>query len=142
MTEDIFADSLRDKIAQSLLPHKVERKQSLLYELSVNDRGELSKGIDLDTGKPISGGGHGFEQDILVFDQAAEGGHTSVVPLIVVEVKFGGVTTHDVIVYAEKSGPHPPCLSISALRLCSRRNITYPRQGASLRTTVRLHSRT
>ena len=59
-------------------------------------------GVDPDTGKPISGGGRGFEQDIMVFDEAADG-HTSVVPLIVAEVKFGAVTTHDVIVYAEKA---------------------------------------
>ena len=102
MTEDIFADKLAKKIATSLQPHKVARKQSLLYELSVDDHGVLSKGIDPATGKPIRGGGHGFEQDILVFDQAA-GGHTSVVPRIVAEVKFGSVTTHDVIVYAEKA---------------------------------------
>jgi hypothetical protein len=59
-------------------------------------------GVDPDSGEPIRGSGHGFEQDILVFDEV-KASHTSVIPRIVVEVKFGGVTTHDVLVYAEKA---------------------------------------
>ena len=59
-------------------------------------------GVDPDTGEPIRGRGRGFEQDILVFDEVAEA-HTSVIPRIVAELKFGNVTTHDVIVYSEKA---------------------------------------
>ncbi|MBE3096282.1 MAG: hypothetical protein IMZ44_04020 [Planctomycetes bacterium] len=59
-------------------------------------------GVDPDTGEPIRGRGRGFEQDIVVFDEVTDG-HTSVVPRIVVEVKFRSVTTHDVIVYSEKA---------------------------------------
>ena len=102
ITEDEFARKLVSEIEISLQPHKVECKRSLLYELSVDHHGDVAMGVDPDTGTPIRGGGHGFEQDILVYDLAA-GGRTSVVPLIVAEVKFGRVTTHDVIVYAEQA---------------------------------------
>jgi hypothetical protein len=59
-------------------------------------------GVDPDSGEPIRGRGRGFEQDILVFDEATDS-HGSVIPRIVAEVKFGSVTTHDVIVYSEKA---------------------------------------
>lgn len=102
LSEDSFADLLVSAITASLHPHKVERKRSLLYELSFDQHGVVAMGVDPDTGEPIRGRGRGFEQDILVFDETADG-HTSVVPLIVAEVKFGSVTTHDVIVYSEKA---------------------------------------
>ena len=59
-------------------------------------------GVDPDSGEPIRGRGKGFEQDLLVYDEVSDS-HTSVVPRIVVELKFGNVTTHDVIVYSEKA---------------------------------------
>ena len=102
MTEDEFADSLAERIKGALLPHHVGRKQSLLYDLSFDQKGVVRMGVDPDTGVPIRGGGRGFEQDILVYDESVDG-HTSVVPRIVAEVKFGKVTTHDAIVYSEKA---------------------------------------
>jgi hypothetical protein len=80
----------------------VERKRSLLYDLSFDHHGRVTMGVDPDSGEPIRGAGHGFEQDILVFHDAKDA-HTSVVPRIVAEMKFGRVTTHDAIVYSEKA---------------------------------------
>lgn len=102
MTEDEFTDSLAERIKDALLPHNVGRKQSLLYDLSFDQNGNVRMGIDPDSGVPIRGGGRGFEQDILIYDKSTDG-HTSVVPRIVVEIKFGKVTTHDAIVYSEKA---------------------------------------
>jgi hypothetical protein len=102
MTESTFAKALIEALAPCLSPHKVEGKRSLLYDLSLDDRGIVAMGVDPDTGEPIRGRGCGFEQDILVFDEVADA-HTSVVPRIVVELKYAGVTTHDVIVYSEKA---------------------------------------
>ncbi|MBK7357172.1 hypothetical protein [Propionivibrio sp.] len=102
MTEDEFTDSLADRIKGALLPHQVGRKQSLLYDLSFDHKGIIRMGVDPDTGVPIRGGGRGFEQDILVYDESTDG-HTSVIPRIVAEIKFGKVTTHDAIVYSEKA---------------------------------------
>jgi len=101
MSEDEFAWLLVEAVAPSLKPHKVKEKRSLLYDLSFDHLGKVSKGLDPD-GAPIRGQGRGFEQDILVYDEVT-GGDTSVVPRIVAEVKFGGVTTHDVLIYAEKA---------------------------------------
>jgi len=102
MNEERFVEKLVSAVAPHLEPHKVKPKRSLLYELSVDASGNVVMGVDPDSGEPIRGSGHGFEQDILVFDEV-KASHTSVIPRIVVEVKFGGVTTHDVLVYAEKA---------------------------------------
>ncbi len=59
-------------------------------------------GVDSDSGEPIRGLGRGFEQDILIYDAVAEF-NTTVVPRVVIEVKFRSVTTHDIIVYSEKA---------------------------------------
>src|SRR5580700_5625086 len=102
MTETEFSDLLVKHLRPNLAPHKVEAKRSLLYDLSFNHKGTIAMGVDPDTGEPIRGGGRGFEQDILVFDEVADA-HTSVIPLIVAELKYGGVTSHDAIVYSEKA---------------------------------------
>jgi hypothetical protein len=102
MNEARFAEHLLGHLQPVLTPHKVELKRSLLYELSFDHKGIVAMGVDPDSGEPIRGGGRGFEQDILVFDQVADG-QTSVVPRIVAELKYGGITTHDVIVYSEKA---------------------------------------
>ena len=102
MTEDEFTDALSKAIAPQLKPFEIGRKRSLLYDLSFDHKGVMTMGVDPDTGEPIRGHGRGFGQDILVYENAADG-HTSVIPRIVAEVKFGSVTTHDVIVYSEKA---------------------------------------
>lgn len=102
MTEDEFTDLLADRLKGKIGPHQIGRKQSLLYDLSFDHKGIVRMGVDPDTGVPIRGGGHGFEQDILVYDESKDG-QTSVIPRIVAEIKFGKVTTHDAIVYSEKA---------------------------------------
>lgn len=102
MNEAKFADLLLARLRPVLTPHIVKLKCSLLYDLSFDHKGSVAMGVDPDSGEPIRGGGRGFEQDILVFDQVADG-QTSVVPRIVAELKYGSVTTHDVIVYSEKA---------------------------------------
>ncbi len=101
-TEDSFADALAAELSAFLKPHHIGRKRSLLYDLSFDHEGRVTMGVDPDSGEPIRGKGKGFEQDILVYDEAS-GHHTSIVPRIVAEVKFGAVTTHDVLVYSEKA---------------------------------------
>lgn len=102
MTEDEFADRLAKKLNGRIGSHEVAVKKSLLYDLSFDHKGVITKGVDEKTGVPIRGGGRGFEQDILVYDKVT-GGDTSVIPRIVAEIKFGNVTTHDAIVYSEKA---------------------------------------
>ena len=102
MTEDEFTIELLAALDLGFHDHVIARKRSLLYELSIDDHGVVQLGVDSDSGEPIRGKGKGFEQDILIYQESADG-HTSVIPRIVIEVKYNSVTTHDTIVYSEKA---------------------------------------
>ena len=99
-------DELGEQLVEALkLPSRVGRiacHKSLLYALSIESDGTIRKGIDTDSGAPKRGAGKGFEQDLLIWKQV-EGDDTTVVPLVSVELKLGGVSTHDAIVYSEKA---------------------------------------
>ena len=100
--EEAFAEKLAKRL-RPLVParYNVETKRSLLYAVSFGDDGVLQLGQNMDR-EPMRGGGTGFEQDLLVFERASDG-DTSVVPRVSVELKFGGMSTHDAIVYSEKA---------------------------------------
>lgn len=88
-----------------MVPRKycIETKRSLLYAISFDDEGELQLGQNSAL-EPTRGGGTGFEQDLLLFERASGGkAATSIIPRVSVELKVGGVTTHDSIVYSEKA---------------------------------------
>lgn len=88
-----------------LLPrrYEVDTKRSLLYAVSFDDEGRLQLGQDRER-EPTRGGGTGFEQDLLIFERAPDASaDTAIVPRVSVELKFGGVSTHDAIVYSEKA---------------------------------------
>jgi hypothetical protein len=102
MTENQFADSLVASLRAGMAPHEIGRKRSLLYDMTIDDRGHTDMGVDSDSGEPIRGRGRGFEQDILIYD-TTDGFNTTVIPRVVIEVKFRSVTTHDIIVYSEKA---------------------------------------
>jgi hypothetical protein len=86
-----------------LLPVKysIETKRSLLYAVSFADNGKLQLGQNQEK-EPTRGGGTGFQQDLLVFERAADG-DTAIVPRVSVELKFARISTHDGIVYSEKA---------------------------------------
>lgn len=100
--EAVFAEKLANRL-RPLLParYTVETKRSLLYAVSFADDGTLELGQNKDR-EPTRGGGTGFEQDLLVFERAIRG-DTAIVPRLSVELKFGGINTHDGIVYSEKA---------------------------------------
>jgi hypothetical protein len=102
LSEDEFTDLLLEELKLDVHPHKIARKKSLLYDLAIDESGVILVGVDPDSGTPIRGGGKGFEQDVLIYSEVS-GGNTSVVPRVVVEIKYAGVTTHDAIVYSEKA---------------------------------------
>jgi len=100
--EDAFGEKLAKRL-RPMLPQRysIETKRSLLYAISFDDHGVLQLGQNADL-EPTRGGGTGFEQDLLVFERAS-GGQTGIIPRVSVELKFGGVSTHDSIVYSEKA---------------------------------------
>lgn len=100
--EAAFGERLAKRLRRILPPrYSIETKRSLLYAVSFDDRGVLQLGQNRDR-EPTRGGGTGFEQDLLLFERAADG-QTSIIPRVSVELKFGGVSTHDSIVYSEKA---------------------------------------
>jgi hypothetical protein len=100
--EDTFGQRLATRLRPLLArKYNVETKRSLLYAISFDDRGKLQLGQNAER-EPMRGGGTGFEQDLLVFERSSDG-QTSIIPRVSVELKFGGVSTHDSIVYSEKA---------------------------------------
>jgi hypothetical protein len=101
-TEDEFGNQLLKALD---LPPRIGQAachKSLLYALSIDSDGNVRMGVNSESGEPIRGGGKGFEQDLLIWKPAKEA-HTSMIPRVSVELKLGGVTTHDAIVYSEKA---------------------------------------
>ena len=102
ITEDQFTEFLIKRIGDLPSGYFIEKKLTVLYDLSVSQDGNIHMGVDLDSGYPIRGKGKGFEQDIVIY-RKAENAHTSVIPYIIAEVKYESVTTHDAIVYSKKA---------------------------------------
>ena len=102
MNENQFTDFLIKKLELDVSPCLIETRKTVQYEMAINDQGRVDMGIDSDTGEPIRGGGKGFQQDILIYEETLEG-NTSIIPRVIAEVKLRSVTTHDSIVYSEKA---------------------------------------
>jgi hypothetical protein len=97
--EKRFALELQMLLQDSLSSaYAVRVGKSLLYKLEVDVDGQLRpKPEDLRSPKR---GQFAFEADILI-EKA-----NPVIPLVVVELKFGGFTTHDIITYSSKATRH------------------------------------
>ncbi len=102
MNENQFTDFFINKLNLDISPLFIETRKSVLYEMAINDKGRVDMGVDSDTGEPIRGGGKGFQQDILIYEETLDG-NTSIIPRVIAEVKLKNVTTHDAIVYSEKA---------------------------------------
>jgi len=100
--EDQFTDELVERLNLHIRGCRIETRKSLLYDLSIDEHGVAKMAVDEDSGDPIRGGGKGFQQDVLIYENV-QSGHTSVVPRVVAEVKFMSVNTHDPIIYSEKA---------------------------------------
>lgn len=101
MNEAEFAETVAGWLTLYVTGCEVATKKSVLYALSFDEQGRLQLGVD-EAGKPVRGGGTGFEQDILIYEQV-QGGDTSIIPRVIAEVKLGRVSIHSVLTYAEKA---------------------------------------
>jgi len=112
-SESQFVEALVTGVKQTLgqilgKDIKIETGISLLYTITFDDSGNLTVPLD-DQRRPKRGGGAGFQQDILMFENAPPSAEapgairTSIVPRVIAEVKLGSVTTHAVITYSEKA---------------------------------------
>lgn len=102
MNEDQFTDDLVQRLDLRIPGCQIKTRQNLLYDLSIDEHGVVELAVDKDTRAPLHGGGKGFQQDILIYENV-QSGDTSVVPRVVIEVKFRKVNTHDPIIYSEKA---------------------------------------
>jgi hypothetical protein len=102
MTESQFTEELIARISPSIAGAKIGSGISVLYEMPIDEDGVVQMGVNADTGEPMRGRGTGFEQDILVYEERSEG-NTTIIPRVIIEVKFESVTTHDAIVYSYKA---------------------------------------
>lgn len=100
MDEISFTKALIEQLRPSFPGWEIEAGKSIFYSLYVDEKGNIPINQN-EKGEPARGGGTGFEQDFLLYERVS--GQTSIVPRVAVEVKFGGVTTHDAIVYSEKA---------------------------------------
>lgn len=100
MNEFEFTKKLVERLQATLTNLQVETGKSLFYTLNIDELGNIPLKLN-QKGEPLRGRGVAFEQDIVLFERVD--GQTSIVPRVVVEIKFGGVTTHDAIVYSEKA---------------------------------------
>lgn len=100
MDEKSYTKNLADELQPSFPGYSLETGVSIFYSLYIDEDGNIPINQN-EKGEPIRGRGTGFEQDILLYERVA--GQTSIVPRVAIEVKFGGVTTHDAIIYCEKA---------------------------------------
>ena len=107
MIEQEFTDRLVEYLREnmtSLEGCEIETKRSVLYNIYFDDNGHLCLNLN-EKNEPKRGSGQGFEQDIIIFEKNEELFKTStcIVPRVIAEVKYESITTHDIIVYTEKS---------------------------------------
>ena len=88
---DRVSEVLRDQLPDE---YEVETGKSILYKMIVNARGRLQPS---NYAKPKRGQ-FAFQTDILISNDK--------VPLVVIETKSGGFSTHDVLTYSTKAAKH------------------------------------
>ena len=97
VSEQEISRQVRDTLARELSPeYAVHAGKSILYKIEVNAFGKVTPdSVD----SPVRGQ-YAFQTDILVETQRES------IPLVVVELKYGSFTTHDVITYSSKATRH------------------------------------
>lgn len=94
MNEQQFSDEIYQRLKEEIKPYQVSQGESLLYKLIVDTDGKLKP---RDISNPTRGQ-YAFQTDILVKDKKT--------PLVVLELKYGGLSTHDVLTYSAKAIKH------------------------------------
>lgn len=102
MNEKEFKEKL-ERILQKELGNdvKIERDKNLIYKVIVNEKFSFKP----DTPKAPKRGmdNYAFQTDLLIKDNKME---NKDLPLVVIETKYGGFSTHDVLTYSTKAQRH------------------------------------
>jgi len=93
-----FAEYMRDFLRKVLKDMKVDTGKAFLYSLNISPDGEV---VPHNYKKPTRGHS-AFETDISIYKTI----NGVDIPFVIIETKFGGMSSHDVIVYSEKAHRH------------------------------------
>jgi hypothetical protein len=96
MNEKQFRDAIHKLLKEKLAGYNVVKGENLLYKLMIDSQGNLQPKPEI-LADPKRGQ-LAFQTDILVKNDR--------VPLVVVELKVGGFSTHDVLTYSTKATKH------------------------------------
>ena len=101
MNEKDFTEIIYRELENSLVNsgYIVSIYENLLYKLIIDDRGELQP----HNFKSPARGQYAFQTDIVIKKRINE---KVSIPLVVIEIKYGGLTTHDVLTYSAKALKH------------------------------------
>ena len=95
-SESEFADALCKRLDRDLRGVNVQVGKSLLYKIIVDEAGQQSPSSVNDPKR----GQYAFQTDLLVSKRKPP------IPLVAVELKYGGFSTHDVLTYSSKAIKH------------------------------------
>ena len=96
MKEEEFKEKLKEQLQEQLNNEaKVEKNKNLIYKVIVNEHFMYEP----DKPKTPKRGTYAFQTDLLITNN--EG-----FPLVVIETKYGGFSTHDVLIYSTKAQKH------------------------------------
>jgi hypothetical protein len=96
MDETQFRNVLHELLREKLQPYTVTKGENLLYKLMINPQGKIDP--DPTTVTHPKRGQLAFQTDILV--------KKGNLPLVVIELKVRGFSTHDVLTYSTKAIKH------------------------------------
>lgn len=95
--EEEISRQLKDALDRRFSPeYVVHAGKSILYKIEVNALGQVTP----DSVDSPMRGQYAFQTDILVEKR------TPSIPLVVIELKYGSFSTHDVIIYSSKAARH------------------------------------
>jgi len=94
MNEKEFITKLQEALKKELKSYEVKRNENLIYKVIVDENMQFNP---KDPKKPKRGN-LSFQTDLMI--------KKNDLPLIVIETKFGGFSTHDVLTYSTKSLKH------------------------------------
>jgi len=94
MNETQFTEILEKFLKKELEGYEVKRNENLIYKVIVNENMQFNP---KDPKKPKRGN-LSFQTDLMI--------KKNDLPLVVIETKFGGFSTHDVLTYSTKALKH------------------------------------
>lgn len=94
ISEREVAEQICGILSEKLPDYRVMTGQNLLYRITIDTEGKVSHG-----GGAPSRGQHAFQTDILISNGAG-------LPLVVIELKSGRFSSHDMLTYSAKAVRH------------------------------------